>query len=98
MTHAVLKKGWNENDLNGLAGKQAETYSPDRTVVTVIPRRSDDRDQRSQSSEALASVTINSDAATLGRAAAVVGLRGDVGDRPHLEACGLQRTDRGLAT
>lgn len=55
MTHAVLKKGWNENDLNGLAGKQAETYSPDRIVVTVIPRRSDDRDQRSQSSEALAS-------------------------------------------
>src|SRR3712207_4607638 len=38
------------------------------------------------------------DAATLRRAAAVVRLRGDVVDRADLEASGLQRADRGLAT
>src|SRR5690606_27657987 len=37
------------------------------------------------------------DAATLGRAATVVRLRGHVVDRSDLEASGLQRTDRGLA-
>src|SRR3954470_21433815 len=36
------------------------------------------------------------DPAPLGRPAAVVRLRGDGGDRAHLEACGLQRADRGL--
>src|SRR6187549_540164 len=36
------------------------------------------------------------DPAPLGRAAAVVRLRGDVGNRAHLEAGGLQRTNRGL--
>src|SRR5918997_3367855 len=36
------------------------------------------------------------DPAPLGRTAAVVRLRGDVGDRADLEAGGLQRTDRGL--
>src|SRR5690606_34540386 len=38
-----------------------------------------------------------SDAAALGRAAAVVRLRRHVLDRAHLEAGGLQRADRGLA-
>src|SRR6478736_5874750 len=38
-----------------------------------------------------------SDSTTLGRTAAVVRLRGDVGDRPDLEARGLQRPDRRLA-
>ena len=37
------------------------------------------------------------DAAALGRAAAVVRLRGDVRDRADLQAGGLQGTDRGLA-
>src|SRR5918997_2463692 len=37
------------------------------------------------------------DPAPLGRTAAVVRLRGDVGDRADLEAGGLQRADRGLA-
>src|SRR5450830_1526360 len=39
-----------------------------------------------------------SDPATLRRAATVVRLRGDVLDRTDLEACRLERTDRGLAT
>src|SRR4051794_39219765 len=38
------------------------------------------------------------DPATLRRAATVVGLRGDVGDRADLEARGLQRTDRRLTS
>src|SRR5688572_18226725 len=38
-----------------------------------------------------------SDAAALRRAASVVRLRRHIVDRTHLEACGLQRTDRGLA-
>src|SRR6201996_9836462 len=37
------------------------------------------------------------DPATLGRAAAVVRLGGDVRDRADLQAGGLQRPDRGLA-
>src|SRR6478609_10910455 len=41
--------------------------------------------------------TRESDAATLRRTAAVVCLRGDVLDRADLEACGLERADRGLA-
>src|SRR5271170_2714152 len=36
------------------------------------------------------------DPASLGRTAAVVRLGGDVGDRADLQACGLQRADRGL--
>ena len=82
MTHAVLKKGWNESGLNRRAGRS--------TLATAAGGR--------QCAARSRAATINSDAAALGRAAAVVGLRGDVGDRPHLEACGLQRTDRGLAT
>src|SRR6188474_3046479 len=38
------------------------------------------------------------DPAPLGRPATVVRLRGDVGNRAHLEAGGLQRPDGGLAT
>src|SRR2546423_262891 len=40
--------------------------------------------------------SLSLDPAPLGRTAAVVRLRGDVGDRADLEAGGLQRTDRGL--
>src|ERR1700749_4675456 len=38
------------------------------------------------------------DPSALGRTAAIVRLGGDVGDRADLQACGLQRTDRGLPT
>src|SRR3954469_20024295 len=40
--------------------------------------------------------SLSLDPAPLGRAAAVVRLRGDVGDGADLEAGRLQRTDRGL--
>src|SRR4051794_25053440 len=43
------------------------------------------------------SVSLPSDPAALGRPAAVVRLRGDVGDGADLEASGGQRTDRRLA-
>src|SRR5579875_2722721 len=43
-------------------------------------------------------LTSGSDSTTLGRAAAVVRLRGDIGDRADLEPGRLQRPDRGLAT
>src|SRR3954451_17559850 len=43
------------------------------------------------------SVSLPSDPAPLGRPAAVVGLRGDVGDGADLEAGGGEGTDRGLA-
>src|ERR1700754_961868 len=42
--------------------------------------------------------SLSLDPAPLGRTAAVVRLRGDVGDRADLEAGGLQRADRGLTS